>query len=152
MWHICILFPYFCLTYLHLLTCEEPIKPEWLLCVAPGLIVKDFTYCLQWIDLFGAQNKQGLFRYTALIVQFLGAFAKLRKAIINCVISVHLSVHSSVWNNSAPTGLIFMKFDIWGFFENLSRKFKFHSNLIRIKVTSHENQCTFFINIALISS
>ena len=26
-----------------------------------------------------------------------------------------------------PTGRIFMKFDIWVFFENLSRKFKFHS-------------------------
>jgi hypothetical protein len=32
------------------------------------------------------------------------------------------------WNNSAPTGRIFMKFCIL-FFENLSRKFKFHENL-----------------------
>jgi hypothetical protein len=31
----------------------------------------------------------------------------------------------SAWNNSAPTGRIFMKFDIWGFFANLSWKFKF---------------------------
>jgi hypothetical protein len=28
--------------------------------------------------------------------------------------------------NSAPTVRIFMKFDIWGFLENLSRIFKFH--------------------------
>ena len=32
----------------------------------------------------------------------------------------------SAWNTSAPTGRSFMKFDIWGFFENLSRKFKFN--------------------------
>ena len=28
--------------------------------------------------------------------------------------------------NSNPTGRISMKFDIWGFLENLSRKFNFH--------------------------
>jgi len=37
-----------------------------------------------------------------------------------------LSVCLSAWNNSAPTGRIFLKFDIWVFFENRSRKFKFH--------------------------
>ena len=31
-------------------------------------------------------------------------------------------VHLSAWNNSAPTGRIFMKFDIWKFFENQSKK------------------------------
>jgi len=35
-------------------------------------------------------------------------------------------VRPSAWKNSAPTGRIFMKFYIWVFFENLSRKFKFH--------------------------
>jgi len=28
-------------------------------------------------------------------------------------------------NNPAPIGRILIKFDIWGFFENLSRDFKF---------------------------
>jgi hypothetical protein len=32
-----------------------------------------------------------------------------------------------------------MKFDNWNFFENLSRKFKFHKNLIRITDTLHED-------------
>jgi hypothetical protein len=50
-------------------------------------------------------------------VEFLGAFA---------TISFVMSVRPPAWNNSAPTGLIFMKFDIWALFENLSRKFKFH--------------------------
>jgi hypothetical protein len=51
--------------------------------------------------------------------QFLGAFAKLRETTNNFV----MSVCPSAWNNSAPTERIFMKFDIWVFFENLARKF-----------------------------
>ena len=31
----------------------------------------------------------------------------------------------SAWNNSAPIGRIVMKFDIWEFFEIISRKFEF---------------------------
>jgi len=56
------------------------------------------------------------------------AFAKLRKATISFVMSVCLSVRPSVRMEhlSSPTGRIFMKFKIQGFFENLSRKFKFH--------------------------
>ena len=37
-----------------------------------------------------------------------------------------------------------MKFGIWGFFENLPIKFKFHLNRIRLTGTLHEDQCTFF--------
>jgi hypothetical protein len=54
-----------------------------------------------------------------------------------------VSVCPSAWNNSASTGRIVMKFYISGFFENLSRKFKFHSNLTRITGTLHEGQNTF---------
>ena len=54
-------------------------------------------------------------------IRFLGTFLKLRKAIIS-----FMSVCPSARNNSASTGRIFMKFDIWVFFENLSRIFKFH--------------------------
>ena len=43
---------------------------------------------------------------------FLGAFVKLRKATISFVMSVRLSVRRSTWNDSAPTGRTFMKFDI----------------------------------------
>jgi hypothetical protein len=32
----------------------------------------------------------------------------------------------SAWHNSAPTKRIFMKFDMWVFWENVSWKFKFH--------------------------
>jgi len=58
----------------------------------------------------------------------IGPFTKLRKATISFVTSVRLSA----WNNLAPTGQIFVKFEIWVFFENLSRKFKFDWNLTRI--------------------
>ena len=62
----------------------------------------------------------------------LGAFTKLRKATISFVmsaclfvcLSLYLSVRPSAWNNSVPTGRIFMKFDIWASFETLSRKFQ----------------------------
>jgi hypothetical protein len=48
-------------------------------------------------------------------------FAKLWKESISCVMSV--SVRPSTWNNSVPTGRIFIKLYIWDSFENLSRKF-----------------------------
>jgi hypothetical protein len=59
-------------------------------------------------------------------ISFLGALAKLRKETIDFVMSVRSSVRLSTWNNSAPTGRIFMKFDAWGCIKNLSIKFKFH--------------------------
>ena len=34
------------------------------------------------------------------------------------------------WKNSAPKERIFVKFCTWGFFENLSRNFNFHYNVI----------------------
>jgi hypothetical protein len=62
------------------------------------------------------------------LIYFLGAFAKLRKATLNFVMSVRLSA----WNNSAHTGRIFMQFYIWLFFSSLLKKiqvpFKFDKN------------------------
>jgi hypothetical protein len=77
--------------------------------------------------------------YVPYFKQFLGAFAKLRKATVSFVMSVHLSF--------LPHGTtrIFVTFDIWGFFEHLSRKFEFHSNPTRVKRTLHEDQYTLLI-------
>jgi hypothetical protein len=50
----------------------------------------------------------------------LGAFAKLLKATV--VMYVRLSDRPSSWNNSTSMDQIFMKFDIWEFFENMSTK------------------------------
>jgi len=65
---------------------------------------------------------------------FEGSFVKLQRANNSFVISYRLSVHTyirpSAWDNSAATGRIFMKFDIWTYLENLSRKIQvlFKSN------------------------
>ena len=64
--------------------------------------------------------------YQLFIIQFSGAFAKLRKATISVVIYIHPSVDLSAWNNSTTTGRIFMQIDSSVFSENLSRKFNFH--------------------------
>ena len=50
----------------------------------------------------------------------------------------------SAWN-SYPTEQILMKFDIWEFFENLSRKLKFHLNRTTITGTLHEDRCAFMV-------
>ena len=47
---------------------------------------------------------------------FLGMFVKFQRATISFVMSVHLSA----WNGSALTGQIFMKFDIYTYFESVS--------------------------------
>jgi hypothetical protein len=51
-------------------------------------------------------------------LSFLGAFTKLRKATVSIVMSVLLSE----WNKSAPTGWIFMKFEIMSIFEKYVKK------------------------------
>jgi hypothetical protein len=61
-----------------------------------------------------------------------GAFTKFRKGTVSFVMSAHLSVGPSEWNNSAPTGRAFMKFVISVFFENLSRKFKFRYEVVLV--------------------
>ena len=73
---------------------------------------------------------------------FLGTFAKFLKTAVELRHACS-SVRPSTWNNSAPTGRIFMKFDIWIFFGNLARTFKFHYNLTTIMATLLENVCTF---------
>jgi hypothetical protein len=52
-------------------------------------------------------NKQNQEMYISL-----GGFAKLRKTTVILVMPVCPSVRPSLWNISAPTGWIFMKFDI----------------------------------------
>ena len=51
----------------------------------------------------------------------------------------------SAWNSSASTGRTLIKSDIWVFFENLSRKFKFHETVTRITGTLLADKCILFI-------
>ena len=65
-----------------------------------------------------------------------------RRLVSSLYMSVCLSVHMeqlvSHWTD-------YMKFEIWEFFQNLPRKFKFHQNLTRIKCTLYEDLYTFMI-------
>ena len=76
------------------------------------------------------------------ILFFLGAFAKLRKTTRIFVLSVRPFVCPR-GTNSAPTGQIFMKFDAWMFYGNMSRNANVHWNLIRINGALREGQYTF---------
>jgi hypothetical protein len=69
-------------------------------------------------------------------------FGRIRKIV---KLSVNPSVLPSTWQNSAPTGRIFIKFDIWRVFENPSKKLKLHYNLTSPTGASHEDQYTYFI-------
>jgi len=62
----------------------------------------------------------------ASFTSFLGAFAKVRKATTSFLMCVRPSICPSACNSLALIGRIFMKFDFWLFFENLSRKFRFN--------------------------
>jgi len=73
-------------------------------------------------------------------------FRKISKRLsASSCLSVCLSVCPPIWNNSDLTGKIFVKFYIWLFFNNLSRKFKFHWNLTRLAGALHEDIRTFMI-------
>jgi len=76
------------------------------------LIAIVFSYANPWA------TRRFKLRLLPRLERFLGAFEKLQKT--DCCSRL------SSCNNSAPIGRIFMNFYIWGLFENLSRKFKFH--------------------------
>ena len=85
---------------------------------------------------------------SALDRPFLGTFQNCEK---QQFASSCLSIRPSAWNNSVPTGRIFMKSYICALFENLSTEFKFHYNLTRITSTLHEDLRTFMIRFSATS-
>jgi len=86
----------------------------------------------------------GIHSQLAYLIRTFRHFTKSWKVIISFIMSVCLSM----WNNSAPTGLVFMKFDIWGFSKNLLRKFRLHSNWKRITGTLHRTDLRTFMVIS----
>jgi len=82
---------------------------------------------------------------TMTFVVILSAFEKLQKQMLASSCLSVKSLRPSTWNTSAPTGRISTKFDIWLFFENLTRKFNFYLYLTGITDTVHEDDYTFFI-------
>lgn len=81
----------------------------------------------QWFIDTNAIKQKAIVSCTLELFTFLRMPAKLQNATISSSrLSVYLFAHLSVWINSAPTRQTFVKLDIWVFFKNLSRKFKFH--------------------------
>jgi hypothetical protein len=78
-----------------------------------------------------------------LAVRHIHKIARSNYQLCHVRLSVCLSVHLSIWNTSAPTGWIFMKFGIWVFFGYLSRKFNVHENLRRVTGALHKHVYTF---------
>jgi len=77
----------------------------------------------------------------------LAAFTELRKASIRFIMSpVRPSVCPFVrMKQNGSIGRIFMEFDVSLFFENLSRKFKFHENPVKITGALFEYLCTLML-------
>jgi hypothetical protein len=67
----------------------------------------------------------------------LGVFGNCEKRLLA---SSCLRFCPAACNSSDPTRRIFMKFHIWIFFENLSKRFEFYWNLTSISGTLHEDQ------------
>jgi hypothetical protein len=87
----------------------------------PGLTFKEYTFCPHIVFMYCVW----IWEQTAIISLF-----SINWPAFRCVRSIAKSdkylCRVSQCSNSASTGRIFTKFDIWVFFGNLSRKFMFH--------------------------
>jgi hypothetical protein len=98
---------------------------------------KDLSYFLKrfwlldWFLIFLKITQSHDLEDSRSVVWFWGMFAKLWIANIIFV----MSAHPSAWNNSVPTGWIFMKFD-WEFFSKICQKWskKINSNSCRFEI------------------
>jgi hypothetical protein len=82
----------------------------------------------------------------ALPVKSEEGFRRVRKFSKSDTYLVYRYICVSAWNNSAPTGRVFIKFYIRGFLESLWRKFNFYLSLKGLTGTAHENLCTLILS------
>jgi hypothetical protein len=101
-----------------MITILFPLKTKW---KPTNLYDGDFTWLTYSISLSTTNITS---QVNEILLDFLGAFAKLRKATIACVMSACLSslpsVRQSACISSAVIGRIFLKLNIWVFLKNLS--------------------------------
>jgi hypothetical protein len=101
-----------------------PFKAQWSLCIPSAVtlrywILSTLIYVfVSFLKVFKVYYPKGLQHFKPS-----GCFQNCEKRLLA---SSCPSVRPSVWNNSAPTGQIYIKFYIRGFFENLSWNFEFH--------------------------
>ena len=92
---------------------EKSLASTWIQTPNPLEIVMFVVFCSTKFNLKkSGRMAVGLFRCVCGIAKSIYSFV--------------VSVRPFLWNNSALTGWIFIKFDIWVFVEKQSRKFKFH--------------------------
>jgi hypothetical protein len=105
------------------------------------------TKTSQWNKRLGARFLVHNFIWQPQVQEiFLDTFTKLQRVTISFAISLCVSACTTASNPLPirPHGTtLFMKTDIWAFYENLQRKFKFHENMTIITGTLHEGLRTF---------
>jgi hypothetical protein len=83
--------------------------------------------------------------HSSLLLCFLGmSHNRLTCILASSCPSIHLPAQPSARISAAPIGQIPVKFDIEGFYENLSRKSKFVSNHVKIQGILHEDLSTLY--------
>jgi hypothetical protein len=68
-----------------------------------------------------------------------------KRLLASSCLSVRPPARPPARSTSTSTGRIFMKLDIWVFFQTLRRKFKCHLTLTRRTSTLHDGMCVFMI-------
>jgi hypothetical protein len=108
---------------LHFFTLGECFSVAWwtVTTLIPYLVFKSQSFVREmWLVL--TTGRWYCYGKLVCLHTLLSEFGKLRIVTISFVVSVR----PSSWNTSAAARRILMKFDIWVFFENLSREFKLH--------------------------
>ena len=116
---VCVCIYLYLYTYISLTFKNKPLWPsDWFfrrsICTYGGITKRVLSFCIRSSN--EIQFSESLFRRVR----------NISESDISFVMSVRPFVRLSEWNNSAPTWRIFTKVDIWVFFQNLSRKFKFY--------------------------
>jgi hypothetical protein len=111
----------------------------------------DFS-CLQNPKIYGKCTEHNFFSSMFVwIFFFVALHRRVRRISKSECYHHHVCPYISVFShghNSAPTGRIFMKINIWTFFANQSIKFEIHWNLTIITLILHEDQYTFWSYVA----
>jgi len=107
---------------------RQTIKAYRLLYLPPGSTFKISTGCSHSVCVVFVRisQKKKTDTFTSYNKVIFRRVRNLQQATTSWVISVCLPVLPSAWNNRFPPKGILIKFDIYIFFKNLSRKFKFH--------------------------
>ena len=122
-------------------TCDVTSRRFRVTVVAMGKISIKYSACVSVAGMRGIERRAWLSvdREWKLLVR------RVRKIPKSFIMPVCPPVSTFVLNSSATTGWIFMKFGSWVFFENLTWKFKLHSNTKRTTFTPPQDQYTFLI-------